>query len=75
MTKTQILQEIFKWNWQTIWHLNQKDVCDDTGILPTNLSKYVDGELEPSMKQMKRIVDSAIKIAKMKYDFMLKVEL
>lgn len=74
MTKQQILQDLFKWNWQTIWHISQKDVCDDTGINIKTLNAYVKWAYKTSDETMSKIIESAGKIAKSKYDFSLSVK-
>ena len=74
MTKTQVLQEIFKWGGKTIWHLNQIDVANDLWIDLWNMNKYVLWKIEPRDRRYRDIIESAKKIAKSKYDFILQVE-
>lgn len=74
MTKTQILQDIFKWNWQTIWHISQTDVAKDTWIKIPTLNDYINWRHKPSDETMNTILDSCQKIAKSKYDFTLHVK-
>lgn len=72
--KQEILQEIFKWNRQTIGHLNQKDVCDDIGMDYRNFNKYITWQVEPSDDRFWQIIESAKKIAKLKYNFTMNIK-
>lgn len=74
MTKQAILQEIFMGDSETIWHIRQADVCSDTWIKSSTLGDYIHWRHKPSDETMNTIIDSACKIAKLKYDFSLSVK-